>query len=41
MRNLNEYQDSARKTAIYPHEQGIVNTAIGLNGETGEIAEKV
>jgi NTP pyrophosphatase (non-canonical NTP hydrolase) len=41
MRNLNQYQQSARKTAIYPPEHGIIYTALGLNGETGEIAEKV
>lgn len=39
--NFNEYQDLARSTAIYPADQGIVYTALGLAGEAGEVAEKV
>jgi NTP pyrophosphatase (non-canonical NTP hydrolase) len=41
--NLNEYQDAALKTALEAATgpSGIVYTALGLNGEAGEYAEKV
>ncbi len=38
---MNQYQEAARKTAIYPDEYGLVYTVLGLNGEAGEIAEKI
>jgi NTP pyrophosphatase (non-canonical NTP hydrolase) len=39
---LNNYQEMARSTAIYP-DQGanLVYPALGLCGEAGEVAEKV
>lgn len=40
-KTLNDYQDAARATAIYPSDKGIEYCALGLNGEAGEIAEKV
>ena len=36
-----EYQVSARRTALYPEDEGIIYTTLGLVGESGEIAEKV
>ena len=39
--NLNDYQKSAVKTAIYPGYMGIPYTALGLAGEAGEVANKV
>ena len=39
--DLNQYQALARKTAIYPPDQGLVYTALGLVGEAGEVAEKI
>lgn len=45
--SLNEYQDSASETAIFPDElpeflsTGQVYTVLGEAGETGEIAEKL
>ena len=38
---LNDYQDEARKTAIYPIDDGLTYTALGLCGEAGEVAEKI
>jgi len=38
---LNEYQEGARKTAIYPEESQIIYPTLGLTGEAGEVADKV
>ena len=40
--NFNEYQKSADTTAIYPNRNsisGLMYCALGLSGETGEVAE--
>ena len=39
--NLNEYQNKARETAIYPAEHGLIYTSLGLVSESGEIAGKL
>mgnify|MGYP001084349361 CR=1 FL=1 len=40
--DLNEFQENARKTAIYPNiGSNYVYPTLGLVGESGEIAEKV
>lgn len=41
MLDFNEYQDVARKTAIYPAQYKMVYPVIGLAGEAGEVSEKV
>ena len=39
---FNEYQEEARKTAIYPDmDNNFIYPALGLVGEAGEIAEKI
>lgn len=38
---LNDYQEQAVSTAIYPRDYAIVYPALGLAGEAGEVAEKV
>ncbi len=38
---LNQYQQGALKTALYPREHAIVYPTLGLNGEAGEVADKV
>ena len=38
---LNEYQEKAMSTAAYPSEYEIVYCTLGINGEAGEIAEKI
>lgn len=38
---LNEYQEKAAKTAMYPKEAGIAYVTMGLAGEAGEISNKV
>ena len=42
--SFNEYQEKAATTAIYPHRHeigGLTYTVLGLNGEAGEVAEKL
>ena len=36
-----EYQKEAQKTALYPEAYRLVYPALGLAGETGELANKV
>ena len=38
---LNDYQQQAAASAIYPRDMKAVYPALGLAGETGEVAEKV
>ncbi len=40
--NFAEYQEKSRKTALYPNVgNNFVYPALGLAGETGEVAEKI
>lgn len=42
MDSLREYQDRARKTAVYPDKgDNITYPALGLSGEAGEVANQV
>lgn len=38
---LNEYQNHALETAIYPEKFRIIYPALGLAGETGEVDDKI
>ena len=38
---LNEYQQHALETAIYPDDRRIIYPTLGLTGEAGEVADKV
>lgn len=38
---LNDYQQAALRTAIYPLSHAIVYPTLGLTGEAGEVADKV
>lgn len=38
---LNEYQQAALETAVYPEEYRIIYPALGMTGEAGEVADKV
>lgn len=38
---LDEYQEGALVTAIYPKEMNILYPTLGLTGEAGEVADKV
>jgi NTP pyrophosphatase (non-canonical NTP hydrolase) len=37
--SLNEYQNEAMRTAIYPEDRGLEYTALGFSSEVGELAE--
>lgn len=39
--SLNAYQKGALETAVYPKEYKIIYPALGMNGEAGEVADKV
>lgn len=41
MNSFDEYQDFTRAIAIFPDNSGIVYCALKLNGEAGEVAEKI
>ena len=38
---LNEYQQKALETAVYPQEFKIIYPSLGLTGEAGECSDKV
>lgn len=38
---FNAYQVGAKETAVFPEDQGIVYTTLGLVSEAGEVADKL
>ena len=38
---LSKYQELASKTAVFPKDIGLAYCVLGLNGEAGEVAEKL
>lgn len=41
IKTLNEYQQGALETAIYPKEYKIIYPSLGLAGEAGEVCDKI
>ena len=39
--DINDYQLAALETAVYPEQYQIIYPALGMNGEAGEVADKV
>ena len=39
--NFNDYQQMVEDTALYPEDQEVIYPALGLNGEAGEVADKI
>jgi NTP pyrophosphatase (non-canonical NTP hydrolase) len=39
--DLNDYQQAARRTAIYPEDHRVIYPALGLASEAGEVAGKI
>jgi NTP pyrophosphatase (non-canonical NTP hydrolase) len=39
--DFNKYQDRTQETAVYPEKDSINYLTLGLNGESGEVAEKI
>ena len=38
---VNEYQEAALTTAVYPEQFRVIYPALGMNGEAGEVADKI
>lgn len=38
---VNEYQEAALATAVYPKQFRVIYPALGMNGEAGEVADKI
>ncbi len=38
---FDDYQDKTGETAVYPEKNAVEYLALGLNGEAGEVAEKI